>query len=59
MDMVELSKKTRFRCPECSNYINGTIQANGNVTGTCKVCKSVISFKQCTTKEKRIRVIKK
>lgn len=57
--MVELSKKTRFRCPECSNYINGIIQANGNVTGTCKVCKSVISFKQCTTKEKRIRVIKK
>lgn len=51
--------RTRFRCPECSNFINGTIQKNGNIVGQCPVCKSVISCKQCSSKEKHIKIINK
>ena len=53
-----LQKKVRIICPECSNYINGKMQTNGSVAGQCPVCKSVVVSKQCTPKEKQIRIIK-
>lgn len=58
MKKVILLKKTRIKCPECSNYINAVSQPNGTITGKCPVCKSVVSCKQCSSKEKRIRIIK-
>lgn len=51
-------QKTRIKCPECSNYISCVVKPNGTVTGKCSICKSVVSCKQCSTKEKRITVIK-
>lgn len=53
-----LLQKTRIKCPECSNYINCVIKHNGTITGKCSICKSVISCKQCSAKEKHITVIK-
>jgi len=52
------SNVVRFRCPECSNYINGTQNDKGVAHGTCPVCKSVIFAKQQSVKEKQIRIIK-
>lgn len=55
---IASKKKHRILCPECSNYINGIVNTNGSITGQCKICKSIIVTKQCSPKEKRIRVIK-
>ncbi len=52
-------KKIRFRCPECSNYINGVKLPNGSVAGQCRICKAVVLEKQRTPKETQIRIIKK
>ena len=52
------SKKVRIRCPECTNFMQGTVSANGSVTGQCPTCKSVIVSKQHSLKERHIRIIK-
>ena len=51
-------KKVRMICPECSNYINGILNENGAIVGQCPICKAVVLSKQCSPKEKRIRIIK-
>ena len=57
--MIDEKKKTKkIRCPECLNYMQVTICKNGANTGKCQICKSVISCKQCSSKEKRIKIIK-
>lgn len=53
-----LQKKSRILCPECSNYIDGKLLESGAISGQCKVCKSIIVSKQCSPKEKRIKIIK-
>ena len=53
-----LQKKSRILCPECSNYIDGKLLGNGAIAAQCKFCKCVIVSKQCSPKEKRIKVIK-
>lgn len=52
------SKKIRIRCPECTNFMQATISANGSASGQCPTCKSVIVTNQHSVKEKHIRIIK-
>ena len=51
-------KKIRFRCPECSNFMQATKSANGSASGQCPTCKSVVVTKQHSAKEKHIRIIR-
>lgn len=51
--------KRRIKCPECSNYMTGTINEKGAVSGKCTVCNAIIVSRQCSQKEKHIKVITK
>lgn len=53
-----VQKKKRIVCPECSNYILGIVQPNGAVAGKCNICKSVVSSRQCNSRETHIKIIK-
>jgi hypothetical protein len=52
------SKKQKSKCPECSNYIDCEMSEHGILMGYCHVCKSVVSIKQNSPKEKIIRIRK-
>jgi len=52
-----MNSKT-IKCPECLNIMIAKIHSNGNVSGRCPVCKSMIISKQRSEKEKLI-IVKK
>lgn len=52
-------KKKRMKCPDCLNYMTATVHSNGNISGRCPVCKSMIFSKEPSEKERLIRIVKK
>lgn len=52
------TNSVRIKCPECSNYMDATIQNSGGLAGKCYYCKSIIFSKQHSPKEKLIRIVK-
>ena len=57
-DEVEQNRLRRIRCPDCLNYIKVKVDDTGFISGTCIVCKTRIDSKQCSDRERRIRIIK-
>lgn len=49
--------KVRYKCPQCSNFLNARELNNGTVVGVCPVCKCHISSKRSNEKTTIIKII--
>ncbi len=47
-----------IKCPKCLNKMRATIQSNGDLKGTCPICKSMIITKEHSN-ETLIRIVSK
>lgn len=50
------SKHKIIKCPKCLNKISTTILKNGDLKGTCQICKSTVITKQHSN-ETLIRIV--
>ena len=55
MENLNCKSKT-IKCPKCLNKMSATIQKNGDVKGTCPICKSTVITKQHSN-ETLIRIV--
>lgn len=53
-----MSKVKRIKCPDCLNYMEVTINTDGEAKGFCKKCNSVIIARQPSENERLIRIVK-
>lgn len=55
MENLKCEHKT-IKCPKCLNKVSTTQQKNGDMKGTCQICKSTIITKQHSN-ETLIRIV--
>lgn len=55
MENLNCKRKT-IKCPKCLNKISVTILKNGDIKGTCQICKSTIIEKEHAN-ETLIRIV--
>ena len=55
MENLKREKKT-IKCPKCLNKISATVLKNGDIKGTCSICKSTVITKQHSN-ETLIRIV--
>ena len=56
MENLNCKRKT-IKCPKCLNKVSAIILKNGDIKGTCQICKSTIITKQHSN-ETLIRIVK-
>ena len=55
MSILKCKGKT-IKCPKCLNMMSANVLANGDIKGTCHICKSTIITKQHSN-ETLIRIV--